>query len=59
MSLAPFEQLLPARALGRGRGLAAWFWGGVGAIALAGVLLALALLLDLWIHRGDLIPVQG
>ncbi len=54
MSLAPFEQLLPARALVRGRGLAAWFWGVVGAIALCGVLVSLALLLDLWIHRGEL-----
>ena len=27
MSLTPFEQLLPTRSLGRGRGLAAWLWG--------------------------------
>ncbi|HVJ85000.1 MAG TPA: ABC transporter transmembrane domain-containing protein, partial [Caulifigura sp.] len=54
MSLAPFEQLLPARALGRGRGLAAWFWGVLGAVAIAGVLVSLALLLDLWIHRGEI-----
>ncbi|OAI53460.1 hypothetical protein AYO47_00855 [Planctomyces sp. SCGC AG-212-M04] len=54
MSLTPFEQLLPARNLGRGRGLAAWLWGIVGAIALCGVLVSLALLLDLWIHRGEL-----
>jgi ATP-binding cassette, subfamily B, bacterial len=54
MSLTPFEQLLPARSLGRGRGLVAWFWGVVGAIALCGVLVSIALLLDLWIHRGEL-----
>ncbi len=54
MSLAPFEQLLPTRALGRGRGLVAWFWGVVGALALCGVLVSLSLLLDLWIHRGQM-----
>lgn len=54
MSPAPFDQLLPGRSLRSGRGLAAWFWGIVGAIALCGVLLALGLLLDLWIHRGEL-----
>jgi ABC-type multidrug transport system fused ATPase/permease subunit len=54
MSLTPFETLLPARSLARGRGLAAWFWGILGAIALCGVLVSTALLLDLWIHRGEL-----
>ncbi|QDT53938.1 Putative multidrug export ATP-binding/permease protein [Caulifigura coniformis] len=58
MSLTPFEQLLPTRALGRGRGLAAWFWGIVGAVALCGVLVSIALMLDLWIHRGEL-PLRG
>ncbi len=46
MSSTPFETLLPARALGRGRGLVAWFWGILGAIALCGVLVSTALLLD-------------
>jgi ABC-type multidrug transport system fused ATPase/permease subunit len=52
MSPTPFEKFFPARALTGDRALRAWFWGVLGALVLAGMLLVLSLLVDLWIHRG-------
>lgn len=37
-----------------GRALLAWMWGLIGGLALCVLLVSLALLLDLWIHRGEL-----
>ncbi|MBX3443151.1 MAG: ABC transporter ATP-binding protein [Planctomyces sp.] len=55
MSPTPFERLLPLRVLIAPRTLVAWAWGGVGAAALIVLLLVLALLADLWVHRGELV----
>jgi ABC-type multidrug transport system fused ATPase/permease subunit len=54
MSPTPFEKLFPSRSLFAGRTALAWLWGVLGGLALCVLLIALGLLLDLWIHRGEL-----
>lgn len=54
MTPTAFEKLLPTRTLLSGRALLAWLWGIIGGLALCILLLTLALVVDLWNHRGVL-----